>query len=89
MDGSARLSHLFILVGDLEQTRQFYVGLLGFEVLTEEPGHLRIGGRDGFHLGIEEGDPAHVGATGIEIVIEVDDVDRRYRELVAAGVLHG
>ena len=86
MNGSARLSHLFILVGDLEQTRRFYVGVLGLEVLTEEPGYLRVGGRDGFHLGIEEGEPARVGATGIEIVVEVDDVDSRYRELVAAGV---
>lgn len=86
MGSRARLSHLFIVVTDLARTREFYIGSLGLEVLVDEPGYLRVGGRGGFHLGIEEGDPAHVGATGIEIVVEVDDVDSRYRELVAAGV---
>ena len=86
MHGNARLSHLFILVADLKRTREFYIGSLGLEVLMEDPGYLRVGGRGGFHLGIEEGDPAHIGAVGIEIVIEVDDVDSRYRELAAAGV---
>ena len=81
-----RLSHLFILVADLARAREFYVGSLGLEILMEEPGYLRVGGSGGFHLGIEEGDPACVGAPGIEIAIEVDDVDRRYREMVAAGV---
>lgn len=86
MDSRARLSHLFIVVTDLARTREFYVGALGLEVLVDAPGYLRVGGREGFHLGIEEGEPARVGATGIEIVVEVDDVDSRYRELAAAGV---
>ena len=86
MGSRARLSHLFIVVTDLARTREFYVGSLGLEVLVDEPGYLRVGRRGGFHLGIEEGEPARVGATGIEIVVEVDDVDSRYRELIAAGV---
>ena len=86
MGSRVRLSHLFIVVTDLARSREFYVGSLGLEVLVDEHGYMRVGGQGGFHLGIEEGDPAQVGATGIEIVVEVDDVDSRYRELVAAGV---
>jgi catechol 2,3-dioxygenase-like lactoylglutathione lyase family enzyme len=81
-----RLSHLFIVVSDLERARRFYVTDLGLDLVLESPGYLRIGGGGGFHLGVEEGDPHEVGAPGIEIVIEVDDVDRRYEELTAKGI---
>ncbi len=59
--------------------------MLGLQVLMEEPGYLRVGGGGGFHLGIEQGEADQIGAVGVELVLEVDDVDRRYRELVAAG----
>ena len=51
----ARLSHLFVRVHSLAETRRFYVELLGLEVLMEEPGYLRIGNPDGWHMGMEEG----------------------------------
>jgi catechol 2,3-dioxygenase-like lactoylglutathione lyase family enzyme len=81
---SARLSHLFIRVTSLEASRRFYVDLLGLEVLMEEPGYLRVGNADGWHLGMEEGRP--VGAEGIEIVIRVPDVDATCARLANAGV---
>jgi catechol 2,3-dioxygenase-like lactoylglutathione lyase family enzyme len=80
-----RLSHLFLLVSDLERARRFYVDDLGLDVLMEAGGYLRVGDRDGFFLGIEEGSPAGPD-DGIELVIEVDDVDRRYAELSGRGV---
>jgi catechol 2,3-dioxygenase-like lactoylglutathione lyase family enzyme len=86
MAGETRLSHLFVLVSDLERARRFYVDELGLDLLMETPGYIRVGGGGGFHLGIEAGRPENVSAPGIEIVIEVDDVDRRYQELVASGV---
>ena len=79
-----RFSHLFIHVSDLERARRFYVDVLGFDVLIQTPGYLRIGDRAGFFLGLEEGTTAI--DDGIEIVIEVDDVDHRYEELSARGV---
>jgi catechol 2,3-dioxygenase-like lactoylglutathione lyase family enzyme len=82
----ARLSHLFVRVSDLGRSRCFYVDQLGLDLLFDSPGYLRVGGREGFHLGIEEGAPDQVGASGIEIVVQVDDVDRRYEELLAKGV---
>ena len=80
-----RLSHLFVRVSNLERTRAWYVDLLGLEVLVDEPEYLRVGGGGGFAIGFEAGPPGEVGAVGIEVVVEVDDVDRRYEELVAAG----
>jgi catechol 2,3-dioxygenase-like lactoylglutathione lyase family enzyme len=80
------LSHLFIHVSDLSQTRRFYVDQLGLSVLMEEDGYLRIGGDDGFHMGMEARGPAEIGAAGIEIVIRVDDVDAAYGALSAEGV---
>lgn len=80
------LSHLFVHVGDLARSKAFYVDLLGLEVLLEHPGYLRVGGGDGFHLGLEERAPDLVGAAGIELVVRVDDVDATVAALRAAGV---
>ncbi len=84
----AALSHLFVLVRSLPEAHAFYVGALGLEVLAGGPdaGYMRIGGGDGFTIGMEEGAAADVGATGIEIVVAVDDVDRRYAELSGTGI---
>jgi catechol 2,3-dioxygenase-like lactoylglutathione lyase family enzyme len=86
MRPNARFSHLFMLVSDLERARAFYVDVLGLELLMHHDGYIRVGGADGFHIGIEEGPTSAVGASGIEIVIQVDDVDARYREIKATGV---
>lgn len=79
-------SHLFVHVTDLDRSRRFYVERLGLAVLMQEEGYLRVGGGDGFHLGLEERDTDRVGAAGIEIVIRVSDVDAAYRRLVGDGV---
>jgi catechol 2,3-dioxygenase-like lactoylglutathione lyase family enzyme len=86
MSGHATLSHLFVLVSDLARSKRFYVDVLDLEALLEENGYLRVGGAGGFHIGMEEGPPERVGSNGIEIVIQVDDVDQRYAKLTAAGV---
>jgi catechol 2,3-dioxygenase-like lactoylglutathione lyase family enzyme len=81
---SARLSHIFVRVTDLAATRRFYVDLLGLEVLVEDGGYLRVGNADGWHIGIERGEP--VGADGIELVIRVPDVDAAFERLTDAGL---
>ena len=80
----ARLSHLFVHVASLNDSRRFYVELLGLDVLLEEPGYLRVGNADGWHIGMEEAQP--MGAEGIEINIRVSDVDAVYARLINAGV---
>jgi catechol 2,3-dioxygenase-like lactoylglutathione lyase family enzyme len=79
-------SHLFVHVADLARTRDFYVGRLGLEVLAEEPGYLRIGGSDGFSLGLEERGHEEIGARGIELEIQVADVDALAGDLRAGGI---
>jgi catechol 2,3-dioxygenase-like lactoylglutathione lyase family enzyme len=80
------LSHLFVHVVALERSRHFYVDLLGLEVLAEESGYLRLGGGDGFQMGIEERPAGEVGGSGIELVVRVPDVDVAAERLRAAGV---
>jgi catechol 2,3-dioxygenase-like lactoylglutathione lyase family enzyme len=92
--GSA-LSHLFFHVRDLGAMRAFYVGLLELEVLIDEEGYLRLGGGDGFHIGMEQWPddmmpppiPPAGASTGpdLEIVVRVDDVELTCKRLRLAG----
>jgi catechol 2,3-dioxygenase-like lactoylglutathione lyase family enzyme len=81
-----RLSHLFLYVSDLARSRRFYTELLGLRVLLEENGYVRVGVPDGLHIGMEVGKPWQIGAHGIEMNLEVDDVDAWTRRLQDAGV---
>lgn len=78
--------HLFIHVHDLKRTRRFYVDLLGMDLLAEENGYLKVGGDDGFAIGVEQRPGSEVGASGVEIVIQVDDVDGLAADLRQAGI---
>lgn len=88
------LSHLFFHVRDLAAARAFYVGLLELEVLVDEGGYLRVGGPDGFHVGLEEwpddqmppnDPPSGPQDPDLEIVVRVDDVERTCKRLRLAG----
>lgn len=81
---STSFSHIFMLVSDLAAQRHLFVDVLGLGVLAEHAGYLRIGGNEGFHVGMEQGDPGPPNAT--EITIRVDTVDGMYERLVEAGV---
>jgi catechol 2,3-dioxygenase-like lactoylglutathione lyase family enzyme len=82
----ARLSHVFMVVSDLEAQRRLLVDVVGLRVLLDEGDYVRIGGDVGFHLGLEEGTPRS-SCDGLEINIQVDDVDGTHRRLLEAGVL--
>ena len=51
----ARLSHVFMVVSDLEAQRRLLVDVVGLHVLLDEGEYVRIGGDGGFNLGLEEG----------------------------------
>ena len=78
------LSHLFTTVGSLDEARRLYVDLLGLEMLMDDETYVRVGGGDGFHMGVEE----TAGGAGphTEIVVRVDDVDATVDRLRAAGM---
>lgn len=73
-----------MIVSDLKQQTELFVDLIGLEVQVEYPGYVRIGGAEGFHIGMEEGDPGP--ANRLEITIRVDDVDHVYTRLQDGGV---
>jgi catechol 2,3-dioxygenase-like lactoylglutathione lyase family enzyme len=79
---SASLDHLYMQVSDLERSVEFYERL-GF-MATRWGDYVRLEGPGGVYIGMEQGT---VGVGGsIELVVRVDDVDRRFEELSAAGV---
>jgi predicted enzyme related to lactoylglutathione lyase len=86
---AAVLSHLFVHVTSFERTKAFYVDALGLDLLDgngeDGSGYMRVGGADGFSIGMEERPPSQVGSAGIEIVVRVDDVDVTCRDLAEAG----
>jgi catechol 2,3-dioxygenase-like lactoylglutathione lyase family enzyme len=82
----ARLSHVFMVVSDLEGQRRLLVDVVGLQVMLEEGEYVRIGGQGGFYIGLEEG--VHGSpCDDLEINIQVDDVEEVHRRLVEAGIL--
>jgi catechol 2,3-dioxygenase-like lactoylglutathione lyase family enzyme len=79
-----RLSHLFMIVSDIDAEVRLLIDVVGLELLVREEGYVRVGGSGGFYIGMEQGRPS-VG-DDIDINIEVDDVDAAYARLVDAGV---
>jgi lactoylglutathione lyase len=83
---SSHLSHLFVHVRDLDRSVRFWTEVVGLELLVREDGYARVGTAGGFALGIEERDEHLIGAVGITIAVEVDDVHATYERMLAAGV---
>ena len=80
---NASFDHLYLRVSDLGRSVAFYERL-GFSA-TRWDGYVRLEGDDGIYIGMEQDTSVRAGSA-IELVIRVDDVDRRYEELTAAGV---
>ena len=81
----ARVSHMVLPVMDLQRSRDWYVGKLGFTVEREQEGVVGIrdsGGLTVFLQKVTEG----LADRKITLTIEVDDVDRKYRDLSDVGV---
>jgi lactoylglutathione lyase len=83
---SSRLSHLSVHVRDLDRSVRFWTEVVGLELLAREAGYALVGTAGGFGLGLEERDQHLIGAVGITIAVEVDDVHATYERMLAAGV---
>jgi catechol 2,3-dioxygenase-like lactoylglutathione lyase family enzyme len=81
---SAQFSHVFMVVSDLDAQRCLFIDVIGLQLLVDEGEYLAIGGDDGFRVGMEQG--AAGGCEGIEINIQVDDLDSAFTRLLEAGV---
>jgi catechol 2,3-dioxygenase-like lactoylglutathione lyase family enzyme len=83
---SARLSHASVNVRDVDESVGFWTEVVGLPLLAREEGYARVGTADGCTLGLEERDEHLIGAVGVTIAVEVDDVHATYDRLLAAGV---
>ena len=78
------VDHLYMLVADLARSIEFYERLgLSVERMGD---YARLQGEGGFSIGMEQ-QPDVSPSEAIELVIRVNDVDRRYAQLVAEGVV--
>ena len=82
-----------IFTADLDSVAAFYTQVLGFDLARDERaapvGYVALD-RDGVHIGAaSRGDPVDRSArrppTGIELVLEVDDLDAEHDRVVASG----
>jgi predicted enzyme related to lactoylglutathione lyase len=80
----AELSHLFITVTDLAVARAFWTDAVGLATLVDEGAYVRVGGGEGFFMGIEEA--AAEARQEVEVVVRVPDVDATYERMTAAGI---
>jgi catechol 2,3-dioxygenase-like lactoylglutathione lyase family enzyme len=80
----ARFSHVFMLTSDLAAERRLLVEVIGLAAVLDEGSYIRIGGAGGFHIGIEQGRPGP--CDGMEVNIEVEDVEEVFERLDTAGV---
>ena len=83
--GGTSIDHVFMVVSDLARSVAFYRSL-GLQVDDWGDGYVRVHGRDGTYVGMEERPADQVASGGIELVLRVDDVRARYGELVGRGV---
>ncbi len=82
-----KLDHLAIRVRDLEAARRWFVDNLGMALEFEVPGRRTVALQDdaGLTLFLDEA-AGHLGADGVVLTFQVDDVEASYRTLSARGV---
>jgi len=81
-----RLDHLSLPVGDWQRSRDWYRRHLGFEVEFEIPERKTAAMRDDADLTLFLTEGEVIVCPDISFTIQVDDVDAKYGELVAAGI---
>jgi catechol 2,3-dioxygenase-like lactoylglutathione lyase family enzyme len=79
------VSHMVLPVSDEQRSRDWYVGKLGFALERELEGAVGIKDRAGLTIFLIKSQGPLAGQK-ITLTIQVDDVDRKHHELVAAGV---
>ncbi|MBX6353600.1 MAG: VOC family protein [Thermoflavifilum sp.] len=87
---------LELFVADVARSAAFYQRVLGFDVVKSSPGYAVVR-RDDVQIGLGAADqlsqdhplrPLHAGerkGVGVEVVLEVEDVNAAYQRVAAAG----
>src|SRR5262245_12649928 len=85
LSAHAQVSHMVLPVSDVQRSRDWYVGKLGFALERELEGAVGIKDRAGLTIFLIKSQGA-LAREKITLTIQVDDVDRQHQELVGAGV---
>ena len=81
----AKVNHLVLPVTDLQKSRDWYVGKLGFTLEREQEGVVGIKDSAGLTIFLQ-GVAGSLAGLKITLTIEVDSVDSKYQELESSGV---
>ena len=81
----AKISHLVLPVSDLAESRDWYVGKLGFKLERERDGVVGIRDQSGLTIFLQKTEGGLAGKK-ITLTIQVDSVDRKHEELASMGV---
>jgi catechol 2,3-dioxygenase-like lactoylglutathione lyase family enzyme len=81
-----RLDHLSLPVRDWQKSRDWYRRHLGFQVEFELADRKTAAMRDDADLTIFLQEGEVVSSPGLSFTIQIDDVEAKHRELVAAGL---
>jgi catechol 2,3-dioxygenase-like lactoylglutathione lyase family enzyme len=80
-----RISHIVLPVSDLERSKEWYVNRLGFALDREHESVVGIKDHAGLTIFLVRTSDSLAGPKA-GLTIQVDDVDRTHRELVAVGI---
>jgi len=84
----SRLDHLALPVAECARSRDWYITNLGLELEFEVPQHKTIALKDAADLTLFLYEKAEAkGATSCTLTFQVDDVEAKYQELSAKGVV--
>jgi catechol 2,3-dioxygenase-like lactoylglutathione lyase family enzyme len=84
-ENMAKVSHMVLLVSDLQKSRDWYVNKLGFKLEREREQAVGIKDESGLTIFLQQTAGSLAGQK-ITLTIQVDNVDTRYQELVTLGV---
>src|SRR5215467_6692705 len=81
----AKISHMVLPVSEVAASRHWYVEKLGFTLERERDGVVGIKDQSGLTIFLQK-TPGSLAGQRITLTIQVDDVDRKHKELAAMGV---
>lgn len=85
MNELRRLDTIIVYTRDMERLSSFYAAGLGLAEPNRVPGHIGFELPGGLYFGFDETEKVPVGAGGVSLWFDVDDLDASYRRFVQLG----
>ncbi|HET9131831.1 MAG TPA: VOC family protein, partial [Terriglobia bacterium] len=81
----AKVSHFVLPVTEVNKSREWYVNKLGFKFEGERGGAVRLTDDAGLTIFLIQ-TPGSLAGQKITLTVQVESVDRKYKELAEQGV---